>query len=440
MLKKVRLAALAAALLIVAAGVALPPASQAQTPPAPPAAPAATPAPAAPAAPAAKAPELIDNPYGLEALWKGGDLVAKTTLAILVLMSIGSWYIIVTKVYEQHRMGSQAKDANKKFWKAPSIRQGAEVLKKSSPYRFIAETGLEATNKHEGLISNVDLNDWITMSIQRAVENVQSRTQGGLAFLASVGSTAPFVGLFGTVWGIYHALIAIGVAGQAVHRQGGRPGRRSAHHDRHWPRRRGAGGARLQLAHPPEQGVDGRLTRLLRGAWTPRSSRTPGNLAKGVTAWHERSLRATGDGDEVVSTINTTPLVDVMLVLLIIFLITIPVVTTSIPVQLPKERNEIRETKPENIVLSVDVKGGIFWNDLRISSTAALIDRPEEDRGARSAAGDPDPRRRRRELRFRGPHHLRRTTGRHRQGGLHHRAARARRQLTPEREEFQIWQ
>ena len=84
---------------------------------------------------------------------------------------------------------------------------------------------------------------------------------------------------------------------------------------------------------------------------------------------------AGSDDDEVVSTINTTPLVDVMLVLLIIFLITIPVVTTSIPVQLPKEVNEVRETKPENIVISVDVQGRIFWNDLRIPSTNALIDR-----------------------------------------------------------------
>ena len=79
--------------------------------------------------------------------------------------------------------------------------------------------------------------------------------------------------------------------------------------------------------------------------------------------------------DKVVSTINTTPLVDVMLVLLIIFLITIPVVTTSIPVQLPKERNEVRESKPENIVLSVDKEGRIYWNELKIASTQALIDR-----------------------------------------------------------------
>jgi biopolymer transport protein ExbD len=82
-----------------------------------------------------------------------------------------------------------------------------------------------------------------------------------------------------------------------------------------------------------------------------------------------------GDEDEVVSSINTTPLVDVMLVLLIIFLITIPVVTTSIPVQLPKETNEVRETKPENINISVDATGRIYWNDLQIKSTLALIDR-----------------------------------------------------------------
>ncbi len=84
---------------------------------------------------------------------------------------------------------------------------------------------------------------------------------------------------------------------------------------------------------------------------------------------------SSGDEDETISAINTTPLVDVMLVLLIIFLITIPVVTTSIPVQLPKERNEVRETKPENIVLSVDLAGNIYWNDLKIANTAALIDR-----------------------------------------------------------------
>jgi biopolymer transport protein ExbB len=230
MLKTNRLANLAAALLLALPMAVTPLAvrAQAQTPPpAPAAAPApapseATTAPAAPAAPAAapakaagKATEIIENPYGLEALWKGGDLVARITLGILVLMSVGSWYIIVTKVYEQAKMGHQARAAERTFWKAPSIQKGAAELKEGSPFRFMAESGLEATSKHEGLLGSVDMNTWISMSIQRAIDNIQSRTQDGLAFLATVGSTAPFVGLFGTVWGIYHALTAIGVAGQA---------------------------------------------------------------------------------------------------------------------------------------------------------------------------------------------------------------------------------
>ena len=231
MLKMTRLAALAAVVLAVGAAALVPLTGVAQPAPAAPAAPAAapadtaaapsTPAPsaAAPSAaapkPGAKATEMVDNPYGLEALWKGGDMVAKVTLAILAIMSAGSWYIIITKIYEQAKMRTQAKEAQKKFWKAPSVKQGAEGLKKSSPFRFIAESGLEATGKHEGLLGAVDLNEWISMSIQRAIDNVQSRTQDGLAFLATVGSTAPFVGLFGTVWGIYHALTAIGIAGQA---------------------------------------------------------------------------------------------------------------------------------------------------------------------------------------------------------------------------------
>ncbi len=221
-----RRVALVAVLLIAAVSAFVPQAAHAQAQPAAPAAPAAaTPpvdagAPAA-AAPAPKAPsgaratEVVDNPYGLEALWKGGDMVARFTLGILVVMSMGSWYVIFTKVYEQYKLGRQARKADKTFWTAPSVRQGVEGLKQGSPFRFIAESGLEASKKHVGLLGNVNLNDWISMSIQRAIDNVQNRMQDGLAFLATVGSTAPFVGLFGTVWGIYHALTAIGIAGQA---------------------------------------------------------------------------------------------------------------------------------------------------------------------------------------------------------------------------------
>ena len=227
MLKITRLAMLAAALIVGLPSAVVPTVALAQAQPsAPAAAPAATPespapAPAAPPAPAPvpkvgeKATEVVENPYGLEALWKGGDLVARITLGILVVMSMGSWYIIITKVYEQAKMGQQARAADKTFWTAPSVQKGATGLKEGSPFRFIAESGLEATTRHEGLLGNVDMNTWVSMSIQRAIDNIQSRTQDGLAFLATVGSTAPFVGLFGTVWGIYHALTAIGVAGQA---------------------------------------------------------------------------------------------------------------------------------------------------------------------------------------------------------------------------------
>ena len=163
----------------------------------------------------AKSVEMVDNPYGLEALWKGSDYITKAVLIILLIMSVGSWYIMIVKVLEQGKMKRQAKATNKHFWTAGSVKQGADKLADRSPFRFIAEAGIEASKKHDGLLEHVDLNNWVTMSIQRAIDRVQSRMQDGLAFLATVGSTAPFIGLFGTVWGIYHALTAIGVAGQA---------------------------------------------------------------------------------------------------------------------------------------------------------------------------------------------------------------------------------
>jgi biopolymer transport protein ExbB len=165
------------------------------------------------AQPAAATP--VDNPYGIGALWTQSDFVAKAVLVIMAVMSAGSWYVIVTKLLEQSKIYRQAKDTAKKFWTAGTVRQGADALPKDSAYRFIAEAGIDATGKHEGLLQHIALNEWVTLGIQRATERVQASLQGGLAFLATVGSTAPFIGLFGTVWGIYHALTAIGVAGQA---------------------------------------------------------------------------------------------------------------------------------------------------------------------------------------------------------------------------------
>ncbi len=204
-----------AAALIVAPATA-----QAQaTPPATTPAAADAPKPAAPTPPPAvpgTEKEMVDNPYGLEALWKQGDFVSRGTLIILVIMSMGSWYIMFVKVYEQAKLFKQARIVQDTFWSAASINDGINGLKEGTAFRYIAESGVKATQHHEGkLLEQIDLNTWITMSVTRAVDNVTSRLQDGLAFLATVGSTSPFVGLFGTVWGIYHALTAIGIAGQA---------------------------------------------------------------------------------------------------------------------------------------------------------------------------------------------------------------------------------
>ncbi|KXV67204.1 hypothetical protein AD949_00160 [Acetobacter orleanensis] len=212
-----------------------------------PAAPAATDNSAAPAAPAASAPASSDtaapaapapdasapaadasapaaapatkeeaNPYGLGALWSNGDIIARGVLMIMLIMSLGTWFIMITKFIEQARLFSAAKEATKQFWTKSTIQEGAAALKSTSPFRYIADTGIVAAEHHEGTMQeSIDLNSWTSLSIQRSVNNIQNSLQSGLAFLGTVGSTSPFVGLFGTVWGIYHALTAIGIAGQA---------------------------------------------------------------------------------------------------------------------------------------------------------------------------------------------------------------------------------
>ncbi|MES2349042.1 MAG: MotA/TolQ/ExbB proton channel family protein [Pseudomonadota bacterium] len=226
MFKNTRLSAvLAAVLFSVTAATALvsapafadaPASAAASAPAAAPAADAAAaPAPAAEAPAAKGGKEEVDNPYGFEAVWNGG-FVSRGTLIILSLMSMGSWYIIITKLIDQMKIFKQSAEVQAKFWKASSIAAGSASLKEGSPFRFIAETGTKATVHHDGaLLEQIDLSTWVTMSIQRAVDKVQSRLQDGLSFLATVGSTAPFIGLFGTVWGIYNALIAIGMSGNA---------------------------------------------------------------------------------------------------------------------------------------------------------------------------------------------------------------------------------
>jgi biopolymer transport protein ExbB len=208
----VKLAALALAALPLMLGA--PGAAWSQAASAPPEAASAAPAPA-PIKPVV-AEEAVDNPYGLKALWQQGDFVARGTLTIMVIMSMGSWYIIFTKVFEQRQMMKSARASAETFWKASSVKTGVGALEDGSAFRYIAEQGIKASDHHEGtMVEQIDKHTWVTMSVDRAVGSIQNRLQDGLAFLATVGSTAPFVGLFGTVWGIYNALVKIGISGQA---------------------------------------------------------------------------------------------------------------------------------------------------------------------------------------------------------------------------------
>jgi len=196
-----------------AAAPATPPASTSAAPTAAPTAPPSTaPAvtPPAPNKPQTSADQ--DNPYGLMDIIHKGNPVSLGVLALLGIMSVGSWYIFFVKYLEQSRILGQARSVERRFWSSGTLNEGIDKLPKNSMFRLIAESGVRAS---QGGTSLVGLNDWIAMSLTRQLEDANARLQGGIAFLASVGSTAPFVGLFGTVWGILQALIAIGVAGQA---------------------------------------------------------------------------------------------------------------------------------------------------------------------------------------------------------------------------------
>jgi len=159
----------------------------------------------------------VENPYGLQALWAQGDFIAKGVLILLALMSAYSWFIIFTKWWEQRRLLKQAAEADKQFWAADNIKNGVGKLTgKGNIFKAIASEAIDAAEHHDTrMTQQVPLHEWIDNVIARGVARIGSALQTQLPFLATTGSTAPFIGLFGTVWGIYHALVAIGVAGQA---------------------------------------------------------------------------------------------------------------------------------------------------------------------------------------------------------------------------------
>ena len=155
------------------------------------------------------------NPYGLMAALEQGGTIAWTVFIILCIMSAASWYIMFTKLIEQQKILNQNKRVRTSFWGTPSLREGVGKLEKNSAYRQIVDDGLLAQEQHTKLTDPVDQHAWLEGSLYRSQGLVNSKLGNGLAVLATVGSTAPFVGLFGTVIGIYRALIKIGAAGQA---------------------------------------------------------------------------------------------------------------------------------------------------------------------------------------------------------------------------------
>ena len=166
---------------------------------------------------AAAAPGAVpaENPYGLGAALQQGGIIAQTVFGILVLMSVCSFYIMFTKLFEQQKIMNQAKRVRQGFWSSNSLRDASAKLEKNSAYKQVVDDGLAAQEQHTKLTDPVEAHDWLHGSLARSEATINSKLGGGLAFLATVGATAPFIGLFGTVVGIYRALVKIGAAGQA---------------------------------------------------------------------------------------------------------------------------------------------------------------------------------------------------------------------------------
>ncbi|MDZ7893564.1 MAG: MotA/TolQ/ExbB proton channel family protein [Sphingobium sp.] len=164
---------------------------------------------------AAAAPAGEANPYGLGAALREGGLISQTVFAILVLMSVVSFYILFTKLIEQQKIINQGKKVRATFWRAANLREASSKLELNSAYKQLVDDGLAAEEQHGKLTDPVEAHDWLHGSLARSEAAINSKLNGGLAFLATVGATAPFIGLFGTVIGIYRALIKIGASGQA---------------------------------------------------------------------------------------------------------------------------------------------------------------------------------------------------------------------------------
>lgn len=162
---------------------------------------------------------MNENTFGFSHLWVQGDSISHAVAVILVLMSLLSWSVIIVKAWSLLRAKRMRKQA-REFWHTVSFEAGLKHLEgDDNPFRKLALVGQDATThhaeNHDELHGVLNLSDWVTSTLRQSIDETTQNLQSGLAILASVGSTAPFIGLFGTVWGIYHALVGIGAAGSA---------------------------------------------------------------------------------------------------------------------------------------------------------------------------------------------------------------------------------
>src|SRR6201995_1305628 len=161
------------------------------------------------------APAAANTQFGIQNALQQGGLISYSVFIILVIMSLGTFYILFTKLMQQQKIISQGRKVRSSFWNSPNLREAANKLDQKSAYRAIVDDALVAQDQHGKLTDPIDQHDWMANSLARSQGAISARLGEGLAFLATVGSTAPFIGLFGTVVGIYRALIKIGAAGQA---------------------------------------------------------------------------------------------------------------------------------------------------------------------------------------------------------------------------------
>jgi len=155
------------------------------------------------------------NKFGFAEALEQGGFIAYATVIILGVMSFGSFFILFTKWFEQAKIMRQGREMRTSFWRAATLREGVSKLDKNSAWRQIADDGLAAEEAHAKMTDALEAHDWLHGSLARSEASVNARLASGLPFLATVGATSPFIGLFGTVVGIYRALIAIGIAGSA---------------------------------------------------------------------------------------------------------------------------------------------------------------------------------------------------------------------------------